>query len=291
MTSRETPLKIFGYVPFHKNRALHLVLFLSSTYILFQVLLVLALILSDAEKNAYQAVMLPNTGLSTFSIWQEKMWTTFSYALAHKSFWELATNSLWIFIFSAVIQKVVDSKEVMIAFFIQYIMIGLLFPILSMWAVTPSHFVLMSALPAAFSMGFTALVFAWRQPVQIGISIPFWVVFLVFFALAIVSNLSNGISAILIYGIAGAVGIGYGLLLQKGWRPGVWLEDQLDNWNKKLGGKDAQIDGWKLEKLEQQIRVANPEWPEELIQDLLRKVRQGGIAALSVKERGMIFRQ
>lgn len=291
MNSSETPLKIFGYVPFHRNRALHLVLILSSTYILFQILLVLALILSDAQKNAYLVMMLPNTGLGGFEIWKEKMWTTVTYALAHKSFWELATNALWLFIFSSILQILIDSKEILIAFFVQYLLIGLLFPVLTIWAVVPANVVFMSALPAAISMGSMALVLAWNRKVYIGFPVPFWLLFVVFLVLALSSTFGIGWSALLMYVLAAAVGLGYGLMLKAGRRPGVWLEDRLNNWNQKLGGKDAKIDGWKLEKFEQELREAHPDWPEELIQDLLAKVRIGGIAALSVKERGMIFRQ
>lgn len=283
------PIKIFGDSNFKTNRALHLVLFLSCMYILFQMVVILFIILSDAQKNAFEVYILPNTGLAIFDVWKTKVWTTISYALAHRSFIELAGNMFWLYCFATIISRKTSHQEVFWGFFVQYILIGLLYPIVSQWAHMAKPTTFLTALPAVVSMAFSALVLAWNSKLQSGVSVPFWLVLVVFLGLiALTSNYANP-SGMLMFLIAAIVGVGFGIIWLLGWRPGVWVESRLEAWNEKMGGKDAKIDGWDLQKLEQQIRRAHPDWPEEFIQDLLNKVRQGGIGALSIRERGMLF--
>lgn len=282
---------LFKYVPFEKNSIMHLVLFLASCYIILHLVIIVFLILSDAPKNAYEVYILPNTGIKDWLHFLQKPWVVLTYALGQKSFFTLMTNLLWLYIFGSIIQQQTSHKEILVMFFTVYIVNGILYVLFTSFFPETSFSYVLNTLPAVVSYAFASLALNPQRKIDFKLSsdIPLWIFVLVFMLLLILSV--QGIFSIVagLYFIAAFVGWAYGKWLKAGHQPGDKILSWIATQQAKVGGKDEKIDGWDVEKLGQSLRTNRPDVPEEVVQNILKKLKKGGLGALTMHERGILI--
>lgn len=292
MNQHQDASRIFQYAPFERNSILHLVLFVASTYILLHMVIILFIILSDAEKNAYQAYILPYAGIRDWDTWLRKPWTLFTYTLGQKSFFTLLTNMVWLYIFGTVIQQYISAKEVFPMFFLTYIISGLLYLVLTMAAgISNAHYIL-NSMPAVTSFAFGSWAIQPDRKMEVGIpwKIPLWLFVLVFSALVLLTSGSLSSSSWILYLISAVTGLVYGTLLRMGRRPGSVVQDSIDKLRIAVSGNDEKIDGWRVDKFEEALRANNTDLGEQEIREILIKLKKGGMGALNIRERSYLFK-
>lgn len=286
-------LRMFQYSTFQRNSILHLIFFIASMYILLHIVAVVFLILTEVEKDSYDRLIVPNIGISTWSALLEKPWTLITYSITHKSFFEMGTNLLWLYVFGNVIQHIIGHKEIIFYYFFAAIISGLLYLVCTLLLPSISFPYVASAMTVTVAMAFGALAVAPKKAIlYLGavFGIPLWMLVIAFMLLTGLFVGLDNVGMWILIAINAIVGFSFGKYLLSGARPGTALYDKYVNVNEQFYGAEHKVDGWRLDKLEQSLRSNNDTLSENQIQYLLEKIKKEGVAGLTIGERSMIFR-
>ncbi len=261
-----------------QNGLIQLVLSIGVAFILLHGMKVIFIISSDAPQNVFSN-MIPYLAISNFDDFLERPWTILTYFWGHASFWNLLSNMLWLYCFGSIIQTLVGYKEIFPLFIIANVLSGLVY--LGAGAVFPEiqHSFILNALPGIVSFAAASFFLApqFRFYITEHLSIPLWLVLLVFTLLSLGSHLNNSAYITLIIASA-LIGYLYVIMLKNGFRPG---EKMHRLWHKVQHGFSPDLR--KTAQIKKKIDFNNQ--PGEYMDRLLDKINKKGIQSLTEKER------
>ncbi len=269
---------------YERNVALRLVLSLSGFYIGLQALYIIVMVLSDNQASALSQVFLPQVALQDWNTFLQKPWTIVSYLLYHQGFFEFATNMVWLYLFSMVIQTLVGYKEVLPIYIISTLLGGILFLLLAtLTSFSGTKFVAGSYAGIA-AMGTACFVLAPKYKVYVAerFSFPIWLALIIYFGLNTLMFFPNNSKMMVLLAIGVFIGATYMLLLKNGVALGKKIYDIVGGIFKKAGANpEINKEGASSSKM-----VLNEK--NDVIDNILDKIHQKGILSLSSKEKEIL---
>lgn len=273
---------------YSKNGIVHLIILLTTCYILFHAVKVILIVLSDFPQNIVP-IMRPYIALGNGVEWLSKPWTIISFFLVEAKLFTLLTNMLWLYLFGSALQSLVGYKEIIPLFFISNIMGGIIFTLIRTFLPTlPSELYLQGATLGILAIGIATLLIAptYRYYMSENFSFPLWVGFLIFLLLNVFFQ-HNHLSYYLLIVVVGLVAWVYTWMLKRGKRWGNSLYGFIQKINQSFD-KDYQqpsvYDTTKISSLQHSDKALK----ELQINTLLDKIHQKGMSSLTKEEHELL---
>jgi membrane associated rhomboid family serine protease len=269
---------------YEKNVSLRLVLTLAGFYIGLQALYIIIMVLSKNQVQALTSLYLPEIALQDAQILITKPWTIFTYFLFHISFFEFATNMLWLYLFSIVIQNLIGYKEIIPLFLSTTILGGVVFIILNSITNFPGQIFTVGSFAGVMGIAVACTVLAPKYKFYLSesLSFPIWVAFLIYTTLNIISFSSINPKLILLLVSGGIIGTTYMLMVKNGIKIGTIIYQMLTKLFKFTGANpEINKEGTDASKM-----VLNQK--DDAIDTILDKIHQKGLLSLTQEEKNTL---
>jgi membrane associated rhomboid family serine protease len=272
---------------------MHLIITCAVAYIILQSIKIIFFITAATPKTVFSDLILPQVALQP---WQETIrhpWVLLSYFWLHASFFNMLSNMLWLYCFGSVIQSFVGHKEIVPLFLTSGILSGLIFSGISfLWPSMPETMII-TTLPVvmAFAVGAFVLVPGYRFYLGERLSVPLWIVVVVFLMLNVLS-VANNRPLMMVVASAALIGAAYIWLLKAGYQPGARLSGLGHKVQSVFAPRyDQPLQPSKRRNLTLKNRQHYPSAPtQEYIDTLLDKINQKGYTALSEDEKEALMK-
>ncbi len=289
--------KSFTIPRYEENAALQLVAFTGVTFIMFHFARVLFLVFGH-HKDTVFAMMYPNIGLSTIEVFKHKVWTIFSYGLAHHGFWDWLTNMVWAYCFASLLQTLTSYRQVVPLFMYALLGAGIFYFIgqeiaPQVFALREGQYIL-GAYGGISALAVSVLILAPKQRLHLseGFSIPALLIAAIYFALTLVSYWEQDKAILLLTAGGVCVGALFTLLLKNGYQPAEWIYNIIHSTEKKLTPKEDPLrkkrEDAKRKEVLQTFYTPNDEITQERIDELLDKINENGYYTLTREEKATL---
>jgi membrane associated rhomboid family serine protease len=294
MKTATSSQKSFTIPHYEENGALQLVALTGMTYIMFHFARVLFLVFGHDKHEVFN-MMFPNIGLSSIELFKHKVWTIFTYGLAHHSFGDWITNMIWAYAFAAILQSIAGFKQVIPLFFygllagaLCYFIAQFLMP--ATFTPQQDHYIL-GAYGGITAIGFAALILNARHRLYFSdtFSIPLYLILSVYILITGVAYFTATKEILALSSGGALMGIGFAYLLKKGYQPATWIYDVLESIQKTLTPKENEARNKrelaKRKELLQTFYTPTADITQERLDEILDKINAKGFYSLTKEER------
>lgn len=268
---------------YERNIALRLILSLAGFYIGLQALYIIIMVLADDQKFVLKGYFIPNIGLQSFEVLLQKPWIILSHFLYTQGFFEFATNMLWLYVFSSVIQTLVGYKEILPLFIISCLVAA--FGVMSVnELVALPNYILMGSYAGIMAMAAACMVLAPNYKLFLAerISVPMWGLFAIFIVLNAIMVVPHDVPLMLLMGFGLLSGTVYMLLLKNGFQIGKRLANFSTSMAAKIGKNN------KINEEEFSVSKMLKNDRNIVIDEILDKIHQKGLLSLTAKEKALL---
>jgi len=286
----------FTYIPgYSKNAVIQLIIVCGTAFVTYQFLWAIMRMTSVSETE-FNTMIRNNVSVYTLSVFRSKPWTLLTYGWLHYGFWELLTNMLWLYCFGNLIQVLVGYKQV-IPIFVYSILMGGIFYLLCQLipgaAFQPVYYLmgaqagLMGLMTASVVLAPDYKFFFMGDRFRVSI-LAIAGIFL--FLMILNSRLLLPQLFLLLGG--GLTGLGYMLLVKKGYRPGAWMYDLPEKIGNMTSPDENAIREKKYKKQQQELmrQESKLKITEKRVDDILDKINQKGYNSLTKEEKEILDR-
>ena len=284
----------FMNVPGYNNNAiLHVILANGVVFVGLGMLWVVMNMMHFSNAEFYQKVI-ANVSLVPLSQFHWKVWTLFTYSVAHYSgFWNVISDMIWLYLFGNVVQGLIGYRQV-IPLYIYSGVIGGIFYLVSQMipgtSFTGAQYMMGCQAPLiAFAVAAIAISPSYRLYFTPTFSLPITVVAGVFILLMLVGIGFHPAMMCLLLGGA-LTGFGYIRILKNGYKPGVWM---YDGWAKVESLFTPNEDAIRRKNSKKRNEVLNTAFQkrnasQKRIDDILDKINQKGYNSLTAEEKDIL---
>jgi membrane associated rhomboid family serine protease len=283
----------FSYISgYSKNAVLHIIIASSVAFVLYHGIRVIML-MAGITAHDFNTFTVPQVALYTLPTFKTHFWTLLTYGWLHNGFWELLTNMLWLYCFGNLVQVLIGYKQV-IPIFIYSTVGGGVFYLLSQFIprsafVAPYYLIGSQAGLTGMTAAAVALAPDYRFFLGDRFRIPIMAVAGIFLFLMLLNTHFIAPQLFLLAG--GALsGLGYMLLLRKGYRPGAWMYGMFTKLENITSPDETVLNERRNRKREQaQKRLeARQQITQLRIDEILDKINQKGYNSLTSEEKDIL---
>lgn len=289
-------------IPGYSTNAVLQLLVASATGFITYHLIKIVMVLAGSSLQAFFSDIAPNVALPAASAFPSKFWTIFTYGWAHRGFWELFTNMIWLYCFGNVLQGLVGYKQIIPLFVYSLAVGGLAYVGAQLLGPAFGAVIFMDRFPTGYigaqagvmGLAAAALTIApgYRLYITQRLGIPLYVIALIFAALMVLSSGLQGAILVLMAG-GGVMGFAYATLLKSGYQPGIWvynLRERMDRAFAPDENKALERHRQKRKQVLSRMYAPKQGITQKKIDDLLDKINQQGYQSLTKEEKDMLLR-
>ena len=281
---------------YKENAALQLIIATGSAFVIFFFAKVIMITFHIAQERIFE-MMYPNLGLSSLGVFQNKVWTILTYGWLHSGFFDWATNMIWLYCFASILQSVAGYKQVIPLFFYAVLVGGAFY--LGSQLIQGDTFnaegdYFLGSHAGVLALGIAALTLVPTYKLQLGptFGIPLVLVVGIYIFLDMIVFLPGQapVAALCLGGVV--TGLGFGILLRNGYRPGEWIYDLFE----KIGRYVTPSEGINEKRTKRRMEVLRTMYEpktgisQSRIDDILDKINDHGYNSLTREERDILLR-
>lgn len=292
MDNNSTDNRHFSEDSFSRNTPLQLVLGIASVYIVFQIVVLVLMIVSDAPKSIYFTHIVPYTGIFDWDLMLERPYSLLTYTYCNREFLVLFANCIWLYVCAKSIASRYHFQEVIPSYLIISISSAIIYLIgLKLFNIQPESYNT-GAFSSLMAMSVTMLgkkghVFKINNNIQV--SYIYLFIIILFFS-SIQYNISSPQVWVLIIS-SYLTGFIYFYLVGK-----YQIGRKIYAWIKRISKsltpqfKEEDILGWDIDELFRQIKEKHPQIQESKLDDMFSKIKKDGFKSLTDLEKKIFFR-
>lgn len=288
-TSSDTFLSESG---FKKNTSLQLVLGIASLYIIFQIVALVLMILSDAPRSMFDSHIIPYTGIWDLNLLLERPYAIFTYTLCNKEFLVLFANCIWLYICGKSIENRYGYMEVIFSYLFISLFSAIIYTLfLQISGIQPTQYNI-GAFSTLLGMS-VSMIMGKMQFLKINnsLQVPYLFIFFLLMVFSLINFKYDSPQTWILLGTSYLTGILYFLLVNK-FFIGKKIYSIIQKTSKKLTPefREEDILGWDIEELFSSIKKKHPMIAEEKLEELFSKIRSQGFGSLSHIEKSIFYR-